>query len=129
MSSPSRPLLRTLRGRLWRLAVLCLWAAFLSINLSSLERPAQAATWAEDLRASLCHSGSGDGPSDSEAAAPHCPLCHIAAATILAAPGWVQVALLAPATEDGTLTATPSAPPGSTPPAAPPQPRGPPVSV
>lgn len=127
MYNPSRPLLRTLRGRLWRLAVLCLWAVVFSVTLASPQ--AQATPWAEELRASLCHSGGGDGPSDSDTAAPHCPLCHIAAATVLAAPGWVQVAILAPASQDGTLTATPSAPPGSAPPAAPPQPRGPPASV
>ncbi len=127
MYSSARPLLRTLRGRLWRLAVLCLWTVVFSATLTSQQ--ASAAPWAEELRASLCHSGSGDGPSDTEAAAPHCPLCHIAAATVLAAPGWVQIALLVPVAEDGTLTAAPSAPPGSAPPAAPPQPRGPPASV
>ena len=129
MHHPSQPLLRTLRGRLWRLAVLCLWAVVFSVSLASPQAPAQAAPWAEDLRASLCHAGGGDGPSDSDAAPSHCPLCHIAAAAALAAPGWVQIALLAPAAEDGTLTATPSAPPGSAPPAPPPPPRGPPVSV
>lgn len=127
MYSSSRPLLRTLRGRLWRLAVLCLWGVVFSITLATPQ--AQATPWAEELRASLCHSGGGDGPSDSDAADTHCPLCHIAAATILAAPGWVQVAILAPASQDGTLTATSSAPPGSAPPAAPPHPRGPPASV
>lgn len=122
-----RPLLRTLRGRLWRLAVLCLWVAVLSTAL--VPPQTQATPWAEDLRASLCHSGGGDGPADSDAAAPHCPLCHIAAATVLAAPGWVQVAILAPASQDAILTATPSARPSSTPPTPPPQPRGPPASV
>lgn len=127
MQHPSQPLLRTLRGRLWRLTVLCLWIAIFSVTLTTPQ--AQATPWAEDLRASLCHSGSGGGPSDSDAAPSHCPLCHIAAATVLAAPGWVRIALLAPVAEDGTLTATPSAPPGSAPPAPPPQPRGPPASV
>lgn len=127
MHHSSQPLLRILRGRLWRLAVLCLWVAVFSITLATPQ--AQATPWAEDLRASLCHSGGGGGPADSDAAAPHCPLCHIAAVTVLAAPGWVQIAILAPASQDPILTAPPSAPPGSAPPAAPPQPRGPPASV
>lgn len=129
MHHPSQHLLRTLRGRLWRLAVLCLWVAVFSITLTTPQAQAQATPWAEELRASLCHSGSADGPSDSDAVAPHCPLCHIAAATVLTAPGWVQIAILAPASQDAILTAPPSAPPGSAPPAPPPQPRGPPASV
>lgn len=129
------PVLSHLRGRLWRLTVLWLWAAVFIVNLAAaLTPPAAAGSLALDQQASVCHSGGGEGTAPLNAAGdpsvdPHCALCHVFAAGVLATPGDVPLALLSPAAEVTPVSGAATAAPQNALPSTQAQPRAPPASV
>lgn len=124
-----------LRGRLWRLAALWLWVAVFVVNLAAaFDHSAAAGSLAADQQASLCHSGDGStsAPVDvggGQGTDPHCALCHIFAAGVLATPTDAPTAVLRPARDGLPVWAAATAAPQTVPPFTQAQPRAPPVSV
>jgi len=86
--------LAKLRGRDWRLAALVLWAALLLVNLgASFEHASFPAD--PEICTELGHSAA-PAPAQDHAAGPHCPLCYVVSAGVLAPPSGAQVLVLAP---------------------------------
>jgi hypothetical protein len=122
------PLTR-LRRRPWRLAALVLWFAVFSLNLAAaFAHPvlpvADPAICAEHDTATPLPK-----PTPSHAMGPHCPLCHVFSAGVLAPPSDTQVLVLAPSGERTELATAPARAPRRAVLRASAQPRAPPAFV
>lgn len=94
--------LARLRNRDWRLAALVLWAVILLGNLGTAVDLAAASLPDDGDIHSMCLASAGpDQPAPPASAShhaggPHCPLCHVFAAGVLAPPAAIQLLVLAP---------------------------------
>lgn len=94
--------LMRLRSRNWRLAALVLWAAIVLGNLGAAVDMAAAAAQASaaDIHSLCLASGSAEQPAPAphsgHTAGPHCALCYVFAAGVLAPPAGIQLLVLAP---------------------------------
>ncbi len=119
-------LLTKLRSREWRLAALVLWAAVLLVNLGG---GLQYAVAEPDPNICVEHVSSAPHPDQDHGTGPHCPLCFVVSAGILAPPSGTQIAVLAPATGWAELRAELSSAPTLGLPRKGPLPRAPPAFV
>lgn len=128
--------LARLRSRDWRLTALLLWAVILLGNLGvAVDLGAATLPGDIDIHSSLClASGDPDQPAPpasapDHAAGPHCPLCYVFAAGVLAPPTTTQVLVLVPESGWSGPGADALAPPRTPIAASESRPRAPPVSV
>lgn len=127
--------LTRLRSRNWRLVALVLWATIVLGNLGTAVDMAVAASSQMDIHSLCLASGSPDQPAPApaphsdHAAGPHCPLCYVFAAGVLAPPGAVQVLVLAPQSGWSGPESDVLAPPRAPLTATQARPRAPPVTV
>jgi hypothetical protein len=136
MANRRKPALARLRGRDWRLAALMLWAAVLLVNLAAaLDLGAATLPSDSDIHSSLCLTGEApDQPQppvhSDHATGPHCPLCYIVAAGVLAPPNaTAPLLVLAPSTGWSGPKSDVLAPPHADIRASSARPRAPPVLV
>ena len=91
--------LAKLRSRNWRLAALVLWAAILLVNLGAAFEFGRvlAAPLDPNICSDHAHSEAAP-PADHHATGPHCPLCFVVSAGVLAPPAGGYLMVLRPAT-------------------------------